>query len=262
MNFGEGANPRTSGERHVIRWVADDFLRDRPRAVVFDVGANVGDYTDWLLAAMGERAEIWALEPSPSAFEVLQSRLDGRAEVRLRNVGLSDTERGALLHSPGPAAKLASLHDQTPRLARHQMSVELRETVQLTTLDRFCASERIGHIDFLKIDAEGHETRVLDGARQMIDAGAVDVIQFEIGAANLVSRSFLRDLFDRLEHRYVINRILRDGFRHVPNYRESHEVFKRATNYLAIARRLAPVRSERPRRRRRSEEWTLPGASR
>lgn len=234
MNLGEGANPRTSGESHVLAWLASDLFASRHRAVVLDVGANVGNYTDAVLAAMGGRAEVWALEPSASAFAVLESR--GQAHVR--NIGLSDRERQAVLHSPARASNVASLHDQTARLNRLQTVVDAPETVQLTTLDRFCAREGIGHIDLLKLDVEGHETRVLDGASRMIEAGAIDVIQFEVGAANLVSRTFLRDFFDRLEHRYVIHRVLSDGLRALPRYRESHEAFKRATNYLAVARRL------------------------
>jgi hypothetical protein len=77
----------------------------------------------------------------------------------------------------------------------------------------------------------------------------VDFIQFEFGEAAIDARSYLRDLF-RLLPEYTFSRVLKDGLRSVPEYREELEIF-RTINFLA--ERTGP-------RRQLAEEWSVEGA--
>mmetsp|Transcript_14857 Transcript_14857/g.27484 ORF Transcript_14857/g.27484 Transcript_14857/m.27484 type:complete len:480 (+) Transcript_14857:95-1534(+) len=52
-------------------------------------------------------------------------------------------------------------------------------SVPCITVDQLIAREELEHIDILKVDTEGHDLAVLDGARQAIEAGKVSVILFE-----------------------------------------------------------------------------------
>jgi hypothetical protein len=52
--------------------------------------------------------------------------------------------------------------------------------VRVVTLDQFCAEHQIDRIDLLKVDAQGFELRVLNGARQLIERVAVPVIFLEV----------------------------------------------------------------------------------
>lgn len=236
LNVGEGNHPDASGERFVAEYVrARCAPRGKP-AILFDVGANVGEYARTLLEAFGPSARIWAFEPAEAAFRMLESNLGGIENVELRKMGLSDDERVGVLYSPGAGSKLGSLHNTGARLERRGMSVALEEKVMLTTIDRFCETERIERVDFLKLDVEGHELSVLQGAHEMIARDAIGAIQFEFGAANLDSRTYFRDFFSLLEGRYALYRVLKDGLYPVPEYKETHEVFKRATNYVAVRR--------------------------
>lgn len=234
LNLGEGNDPRLSGERGVIELIAQRTSGDSSPATVFDVGANTGSYVRQLLEVFGHTANIRAFEPAHQTFQILESRLEPRHNLRLYNLGFSDEQRQATLYSPGAGSKLASLHDIRGRLERVGMSATPPETVTLTTIDRFCAAEAIDRIDFLKLDVEGHELRVLLGAREMLETGRVAAIQFEFSAANLDSRTYFRDFYDLLSERYLLHRVLQDGLRPIARYKESYEVFKRATNYLAV----------------------------
>ena len=69
---------------------------------------------------------------------------------------------------------------------------------EVTTIDHFCSKKGIEFIDFLKIDAEGSELTVLQGAAQMINDGRIGFIQFEFNEMNVMSRCFLRDFYDLL----------------------------------------------------------------
>jgi hypothetical protein len=105
--------------------------------------------------------------------------------------------------------------------------------VELRTLDDFCAERGIGRIDLLKIDVEGHELRVLEGARGLLEADAIGFIQFEFNATNIDSRSFFRDFYELLSPRYRLSRIVRDGLYPIGAYSPRHELFVGPVNYLA-----------------------------
>jgi FkbM family methyltransferase len=234
LNVGEGNHPVASGERAAAEAIRTFIGEHACQPVLFDVGANVGDYTAMLLDVFGQGARIWSFEPAHSTFALLEQRHGGSERVHLRHLGLSDRSGTGVLRAPGEGSKLGSLHDTHGRLASQGLPLVLEEVVKLESLDSFCPSERIDLIDFLKLDVEGHELHVLRGGKRMLAEGRITAIQFEFGAANLDSRSFMRDFFDLLTPRYTIHRVLQHGLFPVPRYRETLEVFKRATNYVAL----------------------------
>lgn len=236
LSFGEGADPNTSGERFVMDLVKRRAEQRDRRPVLLDVGANRGVYTRALLDVFGADADIWAFEPAESTFNVLASEVGGIPNVRLRNIGLGNEEGVATLYSPGEAAKMASVYDRSERLERFGMSVTRTEPITLTTVDRFLADEGIEHVDLLKLDVEGHELKVLEGASHSLADGKVDAIQFEFADVNVQSRTFFRDFYTLLTPRYTLHRVLQDGLWPIERYSEIYEVFKRATNYVALPR--------------------------
>jgi hypothetical protein len=66
-------------------------------------------------------------------------------------------------------------------------------TCDAVTGDAYCAEHGIRRIDLLKIDTEGLDLRVLRGFDHMLASGAVDVVQFEYGLANIASHTLLAD---------------------------------------------------------------------
>ena len=77
--------------------------------------------------------------------------------------------------------------------------------------DDYCAELGIAGIDFMKIDTEGHELHVLEGARGLLSKQAIGAIQFEYGGCNIDSRVLLRDLFDFFgDHGYMPAKIMPD----------------------------------------------------
>ena len=198
------------------------------------MGANIGDYTAMLLDVFDQNARVWAFEPAQSTFAVVERRLGGHERVLLRKAGFSDRVGLGVLRAPSEQSKLGSLHDTRLRLESQGLPIAVEETVALDSIDAFCAREQIDRIDFAKLDVEGHELHVLRGGARMIAEGRLGAIQFEFGAANIDSRSYMRDFFDVLTPRYRLHRVLTHGLYPLPRYLETLEVFKRATNYLAI----------------------------
>jgi FkbM family methyltransferase len=230
MGFGN-SDPRTNGENALLERLAGRW--DSPTLI--DAGAHEGD---WTLTALRlhPSASIHALEPNAECLPTLERALGGRAEIH--NVGLGRESGTVELYAPPGMPSLGSVHRRD--LSSHGLPApDPVGEISLVALDDFCREQGIEHVDLLKLDLEGHEHAALEGGRGLIEAGALDVIQFEFGGADIDSRIFLRDFFDTLGDGYAIYRLLHDGLDPV-TYSESEEIFTHG-NYAAVRSGLDPI---------------------
>jgi methyltransferase, FkbM family len=103
--------------------------------------------------------------------------------------------------------------------------------VEVTTLD-YWAQEQGIRPNLLKLDVEGHELSVLEGAYSMLRS--VEVVQFEFGGCNIDSRTFFQDYYYLLKDQgFCIFRLGPRGLIPVKRYSEVDEAFT-TTNYLAL----------------------------
>jgi FkbM family methyltransferase len=230
MNIGGGSTVDDSGEL----WLLDHLaiaLRARTPAVIFDVGANVGSYSKEIVDRFRGAVRLYSFEPAAAPFEKLRATVGMEPGVSLHRLALGDKAGNVTLFSDPGNTGLASLYRRDLRHIGVDMSRE--ETVVQTTLDEFCSAEGVGSIDFLKLDCEGHELRVLHGASDLLRRHAIEAIQFEFGGCNLDSRTYFRDFYEILSPDYRMFRILRKGLAPIPEYHERLEVFT-TTNFLAL----------------------------
>ena len=162
-----------NARRTRIDGVGHDFIgdiRERLPSVavrtVFDVGAHIG-MTALEFSDEFPDADVWAFEPHPGNFERMKANLIGKPDVRLYQLGLG-AERGALPFH---------FDEDHPSMARIAEDGEMR--VEIDTLDRFATANGVGSIDLLKIDVEGHELPVLQGARGLLTEGLIGIIRLE-----------------------------------------------------------------------------------
>ncbi len=105
--------------------------------------------------------------------------------------------------------------------------------MQVMTGDSYMKKYGIEHIDFLKVDVEGAESRVLKGFKSALLNKKIDIIQFEYNEYAIVSRFLLIDFYNLLvPHGYKIGKIYTD-YVDIRDYDLSHERFV-APNYLAV----------------------------
>ncbi len=230
MNYGRASDYQHNGETAMLEKISSMLMTDAP--VLFDVGANKGEFTKHILQIWKERKiQLYVFEPSQKTYAMLKAAIPVNDSVTLVNMGLGDKSEKVELFYDREGSGLASVYPRD--LSYHNINFSDHETIELTTLDLFCGQHNIDSIDFLKLDVEGHELAVLRGGKRMFDEGRVKMVQFEFGGCNLDSRSFFRDYFNFFKKDYDLFRILSNGLRPINSYSERLEVFLSA-NYLAL----------------------------
>ena len=181
----------TNGERDVIK----KFIPSCE--VVFDVGANKGEWAQWVIRS-NPAVALHCFEPSIFTFKNLLAQ-NFPSNVICNNLGLSSKEKRVPLFIFEEGSVFNSLY-RTWTTKTQQVSGEGKaETVKLQTLDGYCSEKNIQAIDFLKIDVEGHELEVLRGSAEMLKQGKIGAIQFEYGTCNIYSGVLLKDIFEFME---------------------------------------------------------------
>lgn len=154
------------------RWDFHHFASlAKPGATVIDVGANFGYYSIMLAKKLRFDCRIFAFEPFPSTFELLERHVrmnsldhvvfpqhaavsDHVGEAAIHAWNGDEVNSGAATLSAGPDSKGVVLPDAA--------------VVPITTIDAFCETAGLRKLDLIKIDAEGVEEQVLRGATRTI----------------------------------------------------------------------------------------------
>lgn len=154
------------------------------KTVAFDVGANIGLFT-CALAGFGAY-QVHAFEPIPQTFSRLQMNvrdngLLGSCVLNCLAVGASRD----LVEFRFDERSAATSRIVTG--AETRASLSSRQSVAVISLDEYCELKGVEHIDFLKIDVEGMEPYVLQGAQQLLVERRVASILIEVCPVNLRS---------------------------------------------------------------------------
>ncbi len=138
--------------------------------LVFDVGANAGQFALWLREA-GYRGRIVSFEPLSSAYEQLlkRSRRDALWTVAPR-VAIGSEEGEIEMHVSANLASSSILDMAAEQVAAAPESRYVgKERVLLRRLDSFAHYVEPDSALFLKVDTQGYEDRVLQGAAGLLD---------------------------------------------------------------------------------------------
>ena len=176
MNIGTGGrNFSESGEEYAMRYA----LNKESCPVVFDVGAQGGDYTKNIIEFTRGKAEIYAFEPCLRDYLELEKQFENK--VTLINSALGEIEGEGTLYYPENTRGLSSLYKPGKEFDRS-------EKVKIETLNGFCARNGIKNIDLLKLDTEGNELKCLMGSKNMLKN--IKFIQFEFSVSSRDSRTY------------------------------------------------------------------------
>jgi FkbM family methyltransferase len=143
-----------------LDWFEDEikFVRGllRPGQVAIDIGANYGVYTLTMANAVGVDGKVYAFEPVAKTADYLKQSLDSN------NFKQAEVLQLAISVSPG-TGRISTQQQAELNALLDGSTLESSEEVRLDSLDHFFSGRT--DVDFLKIDAEGHEQMILDGGR-------------------------------------------------------------------------------------------------
>jgi len=200
-------------------------------SVVFDIGANKGDWSREILEKRNGKLRLFLFEPQAACFPHLDSLQDKGAMIVKSAVG--ERDEVSTLYSPGDGAENASLHRRRDSYFAEQVFAP--RPVNVVSIDSFLKVSGLESVEFMKMDIEGHELFALRGALTALSRHAIKSLSFEFGSGNINSRTFFRDYWDLLTGlSYRIYRVLpRGNILPIYHYAEELEYFRGVSNYIA-----------------------------
>jgi FkbM family methyltransferase len=129
--------------------------------VAMDCGGYVGDWTKWTVRAGASK--VITVEPALMQLECIRRNLaaeisEGRVKIHAKGVWDREDLLVLRLNAQNPAANTVS--GQTANGG---------ESIELTTIDKIVADEKLDRLDVLKMDIEGAEVRAIRGARETLN---------------------------------------------------------------------------------------------
>jgi FkbM family methyltransferase len=163
---------------------------------MFDVGANLGVYA-FTFSATAQEGRVVAFEPdlvNAGLFEATNTRCP-RHNVLLERKAVAEAQGSALFLTDTMSGATGSLRLEDSSFSERNYGVaQPRTTVETTTIDE--ASRRFFPPDFIKIDVEGAELSVLEGARETLSK-VRPIMLIEIGSGKLQS---VQEYLSKLEY--------------------------------------------------------------
>jgi FkbM family methyltransferase len=162
----------TISDETLESWIAEQSLRlynDGDPRVLIDVGAFRGDFTNHLLPTF--KAAI-LFEPNPENFRYLKSHFGSHPKVTIANSALGDVSSKRTFHYSDDLA--------TGSVLSYISGTDIHSIeVQQTTLELYLQTNGgLSNVGVLKIDTQGNDLRVLQGAeRVLVDSQPILVVE-------------------------------------------------------------------------------------
>ncbi len=225
--------PDRNGEYELLLKLAPHWQKASGELRFLDVGANFADWSVELLRALGDdasRARISAFEPAPAQA--------GRAERAIAaaagDSGLATVLRSAVgAHTGEVSFMITGDATGNSSIAADQTETGGTITVPCTTLDAFIPADCLA-IHMIKVDTEGNDFNVIEGAKALFEAKKIEVLQFEYNSCWIAFHRHLRDVFELMAGTgYVIGNLSYSG---IELHREWHPELERffETNFVIL----------------------------
>ena len=156
---------------------------------IFDVGANEGRWID-SVNEFFKKPNIHAFEPSEKEFQILKEKYSEERNIVLNNFALGEMEDEQYfnINYKGGLNSFYDVNQNTNWFRRQQNNKKVfnenftlkKEKVSINTIDNYLISKNIEFIDIVKIDTQGYEPKVLEGALNALKSKKIQTILAEI----------------------------------------------------------------------------------
>ena len=156
---------------------------------IFDVGANEGRWID-SANEFFKKPNIHAFEPSEKEFQILKEKYSEERNIVLNNFALGEMEDEQYfnINYKGGLNSFYDVNQNTNWFRRQQNNKKVfnenftlkKQKVSINTIDNYLISKNIEFIDIVKIDTQGYEPKVLEGALNALKSKKIQTILAEI----------------------------------------------------------------------------------
>jgi len=213
--------------------------------IVFDVGSSIGIYSVFASRIVGPSGKVYAFEPVPETFWMLRETLvlnrctnvTPLQKAVYRDQGIAKINLFDIQYADWNTLGMPIMTTLQGKKVMPTNSV----TVECESIDNFCSRQGIEHINFLKVDVEGFERKVFEGATHFLSDQRIDFISFEISqdplkGAHLTAKETFEILASFGYHSYAFDDVLESFTGPVT---DSNEYW---ANYFASTRDLSDYR--------------------
>jgi FkbM family methyltransferase len=204
-------------------------------AVAIDIGANLGEWTVPLARAVGAAGRVLAVEPAPRSAAALDKTLAANALRQVETLCCAIGDEDGVVDFAVPLVTSARSDTGSAHVGPGSAGHETLR-VPVRRLDPLLVERGYERIDLIKIDVEGHERRVLDGAAAAL-ARFRPALVVETGHEAEGERAAIADRLAGLGYR-IVGILLDHGMADAdwPAYRALRPPFRRgdAHNLLLV----------------------------
>jgi len=174
-------------------WLEDaiKFIRTylQPGMRIVDIGVNYGTYFLTAAKKVGDSGKVWGFEPSSQCCEFVEKSIEKNSfqNTTLIKAGLSDRVGSAFL-ATGANTELNTVEDS---LGDNQEG----ESIELLTLDKCMDDFGLKDIDFMKIDAEGEESNIIQGGGRFFKENS-PLVMYELKHGDSVNKKLISEFID------------------------------------------------------------------
>ena len=210
---------RVENGRHIPKlqlleiWPLSAFIGSKDNLTVFDIGANRGLWcAAWMRTFSDLTTAYHAFEPldgNRANFEMRlrEGQVPGREKVRLHDACVGDGPGVVAIKYHAEVSPLASVVLDRVRQGNRVIDNAMSKNCVQYSLDQFCADRGIDTVHVAKVDVEGYEWQVLQGASGLLGSGRVRSVLFEFGEHQGILGQTFRSFWDLLTgHGYRIYR--------------------------------------------------------
>jgi len=168
----------------------------KPGMRVIDVGSHVGYYALLASRLVGDEGMVYAIEPNPRSFLLLSYnvKLNGRKNIKLYNLAVGDEDGEIAFCFNIKYSNLSQVLGEDECRSSGGRPIKVR----VTTLDQLLGEE---HVDVIRMDVEGFEYRILQGARKLLSRNEEMRLFLELHPPSYISKygGSMEELLEFLE---------------------------------------------------------------
>jgi FkbM family methyltransferase len=172
------------------------------KSVFFDVGCNGGSFIKVLKTKINFDT-VHCFEPHPVLSEVIKGKYPN---ITMNKMCVSDRNGDINVYIPTLSVGISSIIKR-PVFDFLNQEINIL-TTKCITLDAYCEQNNIKEIDFIKVDVEGAEKIVFDGAENLLSSKKIKAGMFEVGQTLIDAGTSTEELVKLIEgYGYTIEKI-------------------------------------------------------